>query len=251
MHQLGAFFLDFLLIFFYLIFMKRTKLIPIIVSAFNAIFCLMLLIFAIPSQVPLLAGIHDEIVVIGSKWWLISGIVIPLGFMLAVILSKDKHVQLIFSELIIFLTYINMLAYLYFITATDFKLGAVSEVSISVVLFIPISLGCFIYGAILKNLPYKNKLGLVSKRTTTTEFIWNQAHFYGSYYYRLCGIILFAIAIIFSFVHYPLIELGLFIIGLIIPRIIVEFNAKQMTNKYNDMKHKHEHLINKNKAKPE
>ena len=230
--------------------MKRIKLIPIIVSAFNAIFCLTLLIFFIPNQVPLLAGIHDKIIVISSKWWLISGIVIPLGFLIAVILSKDRFIQLIFSELIIFVTYINMLAYLYFITTPNIALGMTSEVPLSVAFFIPISLGCFIYGSMLKNLPYKHKIGLVSKRTTTTEFIWNQTHFYGSYYYRLCGIILFAIAIIFSFIHYPLIELGLFIIGLIIPRVIVEFNAKQMTDKYNDMKNKHEHLTNKNKAKP-
>lgn len=231
--------------------MKKNKIIPITISILNSIICLTLLIFCIPSQIPLLVGIYDEIIAISSKWWLILGIVLPLIFMIFVILNKNKYAQLLFSELIIFVTYINMLAYSYFITSTNVALGIKSEVPLSVVIFLPIALGCFIYGAMIKNIPYKSNFGIKSKRTTTTEFIWNQAHYYGSYYYRLSGLILFLISLVFTFIRYPLIELIIFIIGLITPRIVVEITARQMSNKYKDMKAKHEHLTNKNKAKPE
>ena len=231
--------------------MKKNKLIPLIVSSLNSVICLILLIFCTPNKLPLLAGIYDEIIVIGSKWWLISGIVLPLIFMVFVLINKNKYIQLIFSELIIFLTYINMLAYSYFITTPNVALGVKSEVPLSVAIFLPIALGCFIYGAMLKNIPYKSIFGVKSKRTTTTEFIWNQSHYYGSYYYQLTGLILFIISLVFTFVRYPLIELIVFVIGLIIPRVVVELTARQMSNKYKDMKAKHEHLTSKNKAKPE
>lgn len=230
--------------------MKNKKIIPIIVSIFNAIACTLMLILCTPNKVPLIAGIHDEIVVIGSKWWLISGIVIPLIFMLIILLGKNKYTQLIFSELIIFTTYNNMLAYSFYINVTDFYIGMLSEIPLSVAIFIPASLCCFVYGAMIKNIPYKHWLGLNSKRTQTTEFIWTQTHISGSYYYRLTGLILFIVALVFSFIHYPLIELAIFLIGLLVPRIIIEINAKQMTNKYKDIKTKHEHLTSK-KAKPE
>ena len=91
--------------------------------------------------------------------------------------------------------------------------------------------------------------GVYSKRTITTEFIWKQSQITASYHYRLAGLILLIVSIIFIFVHYPLIELVLFIIILIIPRIVIEVNAKKMSLKYADMKKKYDHAQSKkNKA---
>ena len=204
-----------------------------------------MLIFVTPNQVPLIAGFRDEILVIGSKWWLVLGILIPIVFMTLALALKNQYAKFIFTELVIFSVFDNMLAYSFFCNATHFEIGMRSEISYSVALFLPLALFCFIYGAMIKNLPYKSILGLKSKRTTTTEFIWTQTHFSGSYYYRLTGMILVIIALIFNFIHLNLVELLLFVIALIIPRIIVEVNAKQMTNKYNDLKEKHEHLKSK------
>lgn len=233
--------------FFYLNFMKKNKLIPLIVACANFVICLCLLLFLTPQNVPLVVGIHDTIVAIGSKWWLLIGIIFPLLFLIPVLLAKARFLRLIFTELIIFVTYCNMLGFSFFCSETNFVVGELTKVPLSVAIFLPISLSVFVYGSIIKHIDYKNKLGVVSKNTTTTEFIWKQSHITASYHYMLAGLLLFIVSIVFTFVHHPLIELAIFIVLLIIPRIVVEVGAKKMTNKYNDMKQK-EANIKKNKA---
>ena len=229
--------------------MKRNKIIPIIVAALNFCLCLSLLIFLTPNKVPLLTGIRDEIIIIGSKWWLVSGIILPLIFLVFALVLKGRFARLIFSELIIFVSYNNMLGYSYFCNESNFVLGEVSQIPISLSLFLPIALAIFVYGSIIKHIDYKNKFGIYSKRTTTTEFIWKQAHITASYHFMLSGLILLIISIIFVFIHYPLIELVLFVIFLTIPRIIVENGANKMSKKYFDMQKKYEHAqAQKNKA---
>ena len=225
--------------------MKNNKYVPIIITSINTILCTILLIFFTPNRIPLISGLHDEIIVIGSKWWLLLGIIIPIVYTTFALILKNQYAKFIFTELLIFLVFDNMLAYSFFCVITSYEIGMLTEVTYSVAIFLPLALGCFVYGAMIKNLPYNSKLGLKSKRTTTTEFIWTQSHISGSYYFRLTGMILFIISIIFSFIHTPLIELIIFIIGIIIPRIVVEVNAKKMANKYHDIKAKHEHLTNK------
>lgn len=231
--------------------MKRNKIIPIVVASLNLVLCLSLLIFLVPNKVPLLSGIRDEIIVIGSKWWLISGLVLPIVFACLACFSKNKLTQLLFSELTIFVTYNNMLGYSYFCTESPFIIGELTSVPASLSIFLPIALATFLFGASIKNISYKNKFGICSKRTTTTEFIWKQSHITASYHYRLAGFLLFIVSIVFVFIHYPLIELAIFVIGLIIPRIVVEVGAKKMSVKYADMKKKYDHVQKKNKNKAE
>jgi uncharacterized membrane protein len=192
--------------------------------------------------VPIISGTHDEILVIVSKWWLILGIVIPLVFMVFSLISKTKHAKLLFNELLIFICYDNMLAYSYFINESSFSKGVTSQIPLSLSLFLPIALAVFIYGSSVKNIDYKNKFGVISKRTTTTEFIWKQSHITASYHFMLAGFILFIVSIIFVFVHLPLVELIIFAVFIIYPRVYVEIGAHKMTKKYNDMKKKQEHL---------
>lgn len=228
--------------------MKKNKLMAIILASSNFVICMLLLIFLTPSSVPLISGIHDEVVVIGSKWWLLLGSTIPLAFMLLHILSKNKETKFIAISLIIFIFYNNLLAFSYYIASEGFEIGKLSEIPVSVAVFLPISLWIFVYGVVIKNISYKNKLGINSKNTQTTEFIWKQTHISASYYYRLVGLLLFIVSIIFCFVHHPLIELAIFILSLIITRIIIEVNAIKMSKKYKDMKQKQDKL-SKNKAK--
>lgn len=225
--------------------MKKNKIIPIIVASANAVLCLALLIFLTPNKVPLISGIHEEVLVIGSKWWLLSGIILPLIFLIFTLSLKSSLSKLLFSELIIFISYNNMLGYSYFCNETNFAVGNLSQIPLSVAFFLPIALAVFVYGVTIKNISYKNKFGIYSKRTTTTEFIWNQSHITASYHFRLAGLILFLVSIIFMFVRYPLIELFIFIVFLIIPRIIVELGANKMSKKYFDMKKKYDHIQTK------
>lgn len=220
--------------------MKKNKIIFITVTCLCQVLCLLLLIFMTPEKVPLLAGIHDEIVCISSKWWMLIPIALSAIFIILYLIIKNKNAKLIFSMLEIFICYNNLLAFSFFCAGENFELGMLSEIPISVSIFLPLSLGIFVYGAIIKNIAYKNRLGLISKRTVHTEFIWKQAHITASYYYRLSALILFIVSIVFCFIHLPLIELAIFILGLLIPRILIEINAKKMCDKYDDMKKKHD-----------
>ena len=225
--------------------MKKNIIIPIVISSLNLLICLSLLIFLTPNIVPLVSGIHDEILVVGSKWWLILGIVTPFVFMTISLISKSKYVKLLFNELLIFVCYDNMLAYSYFINESYFTKGSLTQIPLSLSLFLPLALAVFIYGSSIKNINYKNKFGLVSKRTTSTEFIWKQSHITASYHFMLSGFILFIVSLVFVFIHLPLVELLIFIISIAYPRIYVEIGANKMTQKYNDMKKKHDHLEEK------
>lgn len=225
--------------------MKKNKIISITLATTNFIVCLCLLIFLTPSQVPLLVGMHDKIILIGSKWWLILGLAAPLVFMTINLITKNKHLQLSLMELIIFIAYCNMLGFSYFCTESNFAIGNVTKVSISLAIFLPLSLWMFVYGVVIKNISYKNKFGLRSKNTETTEFIWRQTHITASYHFRLWGLILFIVSLIFTALHLPLIELIIFVLGIAIPRIYVEVQAKKMTQKYQDMKSKQEKLKKK------
>lgn len=228
--------------------MKNNKLISIILASSNFVICMLLLIFLTPSSVPLISGIHDEVIVIGSKWWMLFGAILPLILMTVYLLTKHKETKFITTSLIIFIFYNNLLAFSYFIAGEKLAIGSVSEVPISAAIFLPLSLWLFVYGVNIKNLEYKNKFGICSKNTKTTEFIWKQIHFSASYYFRLSALILFIISIVFCFIRYPLIELVIFILVILTTRIILEIQAKKMSKKYKDMKQKQDKL-SKNKAK--
>lgn len=225
--------------------MKKNKLLPIILASLNLVICLLLIIFLTPAQIPLVVDFHEKVVCLGSKWWLLIGAGLPIVFMVVAITTKGKYLNLIFNELIILVFYINMLGFSYFCAGKGFAVGELSKVPISVVVFLPIALWMFIYGSNIKNLPYKHGFGIKSKNTQTTEFIWKQSHISASYHFRLSGLILFVVSAVFAFVRYPLIEIILFVVGLIVPRVIIEVNAIKMTKKYKDMSKRQEKLSKK------
>lgn len=215
--------------------MKKSKIISIIISFFNLILCWALLIFMTPKSVPLLSGIHDEVIVIGSKWWLIVGTILPF-IMLAIATIKNNKITWFWAaEFAIIICYENLLGFSYFCSKTCFCLGEQSQIPLALALFLPIALALFVYCSFLKNMPYKNKFGIYSKRTTTTEFIWKQTHISASRYFLIASMILFVISIVFIFVHLPWLAFILFVFVLFVTRIILEVQAKKMTDKYNDL----------------
>lgn len=229
--------------------MKKNKIILTIVTAISFIISLILLILLKLKNIPILAGIKDEIILVVPKWCFLIAIFLPPIFLCLYLLIKNKNAKYIFSALTIFAIYCNMLAFSYYYAGVNLELGNISEVPLSIAIFLPASLAIFVYGVIIKNISYKNKLGLISKNTIKTEFIWNQIHINASYYFRLTGVILFFISIILTFFHIPLIELILFIIIILTTRIILEVQASKMAKKYQDMKTKFDNIKPKSESR--
>ena len=174
------------------------------------------------------------------------GVVISLLFFNA---SLDNSRKVLINKVLYFITFDHEIMSL-FSEATINGMFSTSN-SLSVEKIKKFNSSMFRLEEMMKDISYKNKFGICSKRTTTTEFIWKQSHITASYHYRLAGFLLFIVSIVFVFIHYPLIELAIFVIGLIIPRIVVEVGAKKMSVKYADMKKKYDHVQKKNKNKAE
>lgn len=207
----------------------------IILITLNFIIGLALLLSLVPSNVPYLTNINGQIVLLGSKYYLLFGLILPIVFGLLFIFSKKETLKIIMTELIILFIFENMLGFSYFCTETSFALGDKSLISTSLSLFLPISLFIFFYGVKLKTIKYKHKLGIYSKTTITTEFIWTQSHISASYAYMLSGFIMFICSIIFAIFNLVLIESIIFALLFMIPRITTIQGAKSMVHKYNEM----------------
>ena len=200
--------------------MKKNNIKIIIAASLNLAVCLTLLILLVPEKVPYLTTPSGNIAVMGSKWFLLLGIVFPLIFATLFVATKKESVKIIMTELIILFLYENMLGYSYFCTETNFIIGEKSLIPTSLSLFMPISVVVLFYGIKLKSMPYKHKLGIYSKHTTTTEFIWKQSHFSASSSYMLVGLLMFIVSIIFTFVNLILVELAIFVVLFIFSVII-------------------------------
>ena len=215
--------------------MKKNNIKIIVVSILNLAVCLTLLFSLVPDKVPYFTHPNGNIAVLGSKWFLLIGICLPLVFATFFVLTKKESVKIIMTELVILFLYENMLGYSYFCTETTFVLGTKSLIPTSLSLFLPISLLVFFYGIKLKTMPYKHKLGIYSKQTITTEFIWRQSHFSANHGYMVVGFFMFITSIVFVFVHQIIVESSIFVVLFLIPRIYVESQAKMLSKKYNDM----------------
>lgn len=212
----------------------------IILIALNFIVGLSLLLTLVPTTVPYFTNINGKIIVLGSKYFLLFGLILPIVFGLMFVFSKKEIIKTIMAELIILFIYENMLGFSYFCTETSFELNSQSIIPTSLSLFLPISLFVFYYGVKLKNIKYKNKLGIYSKATTTTQFIWTQSHISASYAYMFSGLIMFVCSLVFALFNLVLIESIIFVLLFIIPRITTIYSAKGMTKKYNEMNERKE-----------
>ena len=215
--------------------MKTNNIKIIIASSLNLIICFTLLLTLVPNTVPYLAAPNGNIAVMGSKWLLMFGIVLPLVFACFFATSKRETVRILMAELVILFLFENMLGYSYFCTEKTFIIGEKSLIPTSLSLFMPISAFVLFYGIKLKSMPYKHKLGIYSKHTSTTEFIWTQSHISAHHGYMVVGFLMFITSLVFVFVHQIIVESVIFVILFVLPRIYVISQGKMMSKKYNDM----------------
>ena len=220
--------------------MKKNNIKIIIAAALNLAVCLTLLILLVPEKVPFLTTPSGKIAVVGSKWFLLFGIVFPAVFAALFITTKKESVKIIMTQLIILFLYENMLGYSYFCTEKVFVVGTQSLILNTLSLFLPLSIFTFYYGARLKGMPYKHVLGIRSKHTTTTEFIWTQSHITAHHGYMISGFFMFITSMVFVFVNQIIVESLLFVLLFVIPRIYTIREAKKMSKKYNEMNERKE-----------
>lgn len=215
--------------------MRKNNLKIIILALINFGVCLSLLLTLVPKNVPYFTDLSENISVLGSKYFMLIGIILPLIFAGLFIFIKSTAVKYIMTQLIILFLYENMLGYSYFCTESTFIIGTKTLISSSLSVFLPISLMTLFYGVKLKSMPYKHKLGIYSKHTTTTEFIWKQSHLSASTSYMLVGLLMFIVSIIFTFFNLMLVELAIFIVLFVLARIYTISQGKLMSKKYSEM----------------
>lgn len=220
--------------------MKKNNIKIIIAAALNLAVCLTLLILLVPNNVPYLTAPSGKIAVIGSKWFLLLGIILPAVFATLFVTTKKESVKIIMAELIILFLYENMLGYSYFCTESAFDVGTQSLISNTLSLFLPLSMFTFYYGIRLKTMPYKHILGIRSKHTATTQFIWTQSHITAHHGYMISGFFMFITSMVFVFVNQIIVESSIFVLLFVIPRIYVIHEAKKMSKKYNEMNERKE-----------
>ena len=210
----------------------------------NALAGILLTIFAFPNQIPTLVDFSEKVFTLGTKWLMLLCVIIPTAIALSGIFTKNAKLSKIFKAIFVLSLYENMLLYSCFSLKSSFAIGELIEIPLSTFLFIPLSVMMMIYGIKIKHIAYASKLGIRTKSTLETEFIWKQMHFLARDVIFATGFILFLLSIVSSFFHYFYIMLIVFVVAIIIDLIIILSQAKSMQKKYLYMKNRQD-MVNK------
>ena len=222
--------------------MKKNQIFMLLLGIINTAVCLSLLLLCVPNRIALMVDINENISFLTTKWILLINVILPLVLSIVVCCLKNKQKAIwVLSLLFVFVLYENMLAFSYFSVEKNFVLGSRSQIPIAVSFFMPISVILLIFGIKLKNLPFGSKIGIRTKYSTKTEFIWKQTHYFAKDIFMAYGFLSFIVSLIFIFVRMPYINLALDVIGLLTCFFITNKQAKIMYRKYMQME--------KNKAK--
>lgn len=216
--------------------MKKNIIVFVLLSIISIIGSTLLIIFSVPQIVPYIVDINEKIVVLGSKWFLLLGLIAPTIIFVLYWTLKNAQTKQFLLILMTLCVYINVLTFSYFCVETSFNIGAFSAIPLSAVIFLPLSLLTFIYGTKIKHLPYKHKLGVRLKNTMITEFIWKQSHIFASYGFMFCGFLELVTSLIFCFARKPLIELVIFLLLTLIAYLFVNKQSSDMVKKYKQLK---------------
>ena len=73
--------------------MKTNNIKIIIAAVLNFIVCLTLLFTLVPSSIPYFTNLDGNIAVIGSKWFMLWGTILPLVFAGFFVFSKKESVE--------------------------------------------------------------------------------------------------------------------------------------------------------------
>ena len=223
---------------------KKDKILLITLAAFNFVAGLLLLIFLVPNKIPTILGISEQIVCLGSKWCLVPAIVCPVVFACISIFSKKNIITCIFKSLFFFAIYQNVLIFIVVSASKEFVTGSSFPISLSLLVCLPISCLILVFGSKLKNQPFNTFPVLWKKQATATEFLWTQIHIFAKNVFMSAGLILFIISVVFSFWRLFLIEIGLFVIAIIIAYLIVLKHANDIFKKYTELKNKQVEIKN-------
>lgn len=221
----------------------KNKIFIIALGIINFAVFLSLLITTIPSQIPIMLGINEEIIALSSKWILLILVLLPLGLAISICaLSKFSKASFILKILFVLVLYENAIILPYFCLSNAFAIGQISEIPISLSIFLPLALIMLILSLKLKTLPYLSRPAISFKCTRETEFIWKQTHFFARDVYFVLSFILVIISVIFSFFRLALIELAIFVAGIIISTLVVYFYSKSIYKTYKSMKNRQDAL---------
>ena len=230
--------------------MKLKNLITLIIIAMiNLVGGILLTVFVLPNNIPFLFDHSEKIVNFCPKWIMLIPCILPTIFVVLSLATKNNKVKFFMNMLFILAFYENFLFFTYYSLGTNLNVGQLSEIPISVSIFMPISVIMIVCSIKLKNQPYLSKPAINFKVTRETEFIWKQTHYYAKDVYLITGLILFFISVIFSFVRFPIIEFILFVIAIFVSTLLIYLNSKSLYNKYIEMKTKQDNLKNKTAEK--
>lgn len=223
-----------------------------ILMFFNLIIGLILIIFKSPDKIPLFFDFNEKIAVLGSKWFLLACVIIPLILGIFINLTLEKPNLNFFLKMLFYVCiYENMLILIY-VSATDtFIKGIISEIPMSLVYLLPIS-ACMMLGALkLKHLPFKSISPFKNKLTCESEFIWKQTHIFASKFMFGIGFVMVVATMILAIFRLLLINLIAIIISIIIIYIFVIRESWLMNKKRAEMQAKKDKLDNEKKEKSE
>lgn len=231
--------------------MKKLDFKTTIIAATNLLTSLLLLIFKAPKKVPLFFSITEKIAVLGSKWFLLSCVIVPTILWLVIQLTQKKE-QLNFFLKMMFYTCIfeNMLIMIYVASVESFAVGTFSEIPMSLVFFLPFSAYIMLGGLKIKYLPFKAFSPFKNNLTTSAEFVWKQTHFYARNVMFSVGFISVILTLIFAIFRLLIVNIITTVLSIIIIYVLVLRAAKQMSDKRGEMQSKKDKL-DEAKAKKE
>lgn len=225
--------------------MRKNNRLILILSLLNLAITLPVLIIFVPSRVPFLLDLRETIKVLAPKWIMLTLVFFPAAIMIIAEFVKGEKTQNTLKFLSFWLIFLSTIYFFYFCLGENLQVGTLSEVPLSVTIFMPISIAIIIYSMKLKNAKYLSSPLAKFKAVCETEFIWRQCHIYARNVYFIAGFIMFFASIVFVFFRFPLIELAVFLLILFVSTVIVYCYSKSVCAKYLEMKEKKEKLDKK------
>ena len=227
---------------------KKIDLKSIILASFNAIICLILIIFKSPNKIPLFFNINEEIAVLGSKWFLLVCLIIPTILCIFINMTLKKNNLNFFLKMLFYVCiYENMLILIYVSATKEFVVGTASEIPMSLIYFLPLSACMMLGGLKLKNLPYKSFSPFKNKLSTKSDVIWKQTHILASKLMFAIGFVMVVATMLFAIFKLFIINLITIILAIIAIYIFVLRESWLMNKKIAEMQAKKDKLESEKK----
>lgn len=221
--------------------MNKNNIFILSIGIINFVATLLLTVFCVPSQIPLIVNLNEEIVVLCSKWLLAINFTLPIIFsVLAISFSKNKDLSFVFKLALGVMTYENMLALTYFSVENNLTPHAVSQIPLGLSILMPIAAIGIIWALKIKRISYKSNLGIKNKYSVETEFLWKQIHLLASDTYLKSFLVSFIVTIPFIFVKFAFIGLAAILLIHIISTAYILHESKKLHKKYLELKDHHE-----------